>query len=813
VADKFYISQGWEFRLVSSYDFELNPDQKKLMEKWLPANVPGTVHTDLLTGKKIPDPFYSDNENELAWIDECDWEYRTSFTVDSAKFDELVFEGIDTIADIYLNDTFLLTASNMFVAYHLNVSGKLLNGTNRLRIVIKSAKRFSTELEQRHGKLPVELESHRVYLRKAQYSFGWDWGPAFPTAGLWKDVYLEKTPPFWFSNVKFVTEKIINNSAYLRLNYDLKGDLEFFKYVAVKIENGSYRYEENVENIEEENNVVRIQIENPELWFPNGYGAQNLYTLTVIAVNKADEIIDEYKRDVGIRTVELKLEVNGKSSFQFIINGKPVFIMGVNWIPADSFLPAVNNAKYETLLSLSKEANINMVRVWGGGIYEEEIFYDTCDKLGLLVWQDFMFACGAYPEHDEFINNVKSEINSQISRLRNHPSLAIWCGNNENEWIWFSKYSSSLSDMPGHKIFHKIIPEILEGEDPERPYWPSSPFGFDEDPNAFSSGNTHQWEIWSNWVDYTDVAEDKSLFVTEFGFQSPANIDTINSVIPAESRMIESEIFKFHNKQVDGPERLNFFLEKHLPVIKEWEDYIYLTQLNQAFALDSCLRNWKMNGITNGAIIWQLNDCWPVSSWSVIDSHLAPKLSYHFVKNIFEPCIINFFNDRGKINVHLQNMNENSFSGKVKIFIVESEKGIVDETYLEISVDGNSEQILSSISGIENKDKNILVGRVLDKDNNLLHTVCYKYYPWKNYKLFQPNIEIGKYNKDGEEQFRLTSDHPALFVDLYCPGVQFSSRGFIVMPDEEVYVSAVNKSLNDIEKNDIRIFSLNDYLK
>ena len=811
---KFNISNGWEFKLASSNGFELDSHQRELADKWLPAIVPGTVHTDLLANKIIPDPFYSDHEKKLAWIDECDWEYRTSFSAGSGKYDQLVFEGIDTVADIYLNDTLLLTADNMFVAYKLNVSGKINEGTNTLRILVKSAKRYAIQLEEKYGKLPVELESHRVYLRKAQYSFGWDWGPAFPTAGIWKNVYLEKTSQYSFTNVKFVTEKLEEDTAHVKITYDLRGDLKDLKYVSVKFKNRTYKYEGKVDIINNENNTVSIRIENPELWSPNGGGPQNLYTLTLIAVNKAEEIIDEYKKDVGIRTAELKLDVNDKHSFQITINGRPVFIKGVNWIPADLFLPRVNNSKYEELLALAKDANINMVRVWGGGIYEEDIFYDTCDKLGLLVWQDFMFACAAYPEYEEFINNVKTEINYQVSRLQNHPSLAVWCGNNENEWIWFSKYNSSLSEMPGYNIFHKIIPELLESADPDRPYWPSSPFGFDEDPNAFNSGNTHQWEIWSNWVDYADVAEDKSLFVTEFGFQSPSNIDTLNSAIPVESRVIDSEIFKFHNKQVKGPERLNYFLEKHLPVKNEWEDYIYLAQLNQAFALDTCLRHWRTNGITNGSIIWQLNDCWPVSSWAVIDSELNPKISYHFVKNIFSPCIINFSNSTGQIEVQIQNKGDSSFTGRVKIFSVRSDSGSVEETYAEdISVDGNSEQVLSSLSGIEIKGENILVGRLVDMNNNLIHTCYYNSHLWKNYKLHQTNINIVKSAKDGKEQFKFTSDYPAFFIDLYCPGIKFSNRGFSIIPDEEIYVSAVNKSLKEVEASEIRIFSLNDYLK
>ncbi len=809
-----YINHGWEFRLASSHEIELDSSIGISKDKWLPAVVPGTVHLDLLTNEIIPDPFYSNNESRLRWIDECDWEYRTSFSAVAGKYDKLVFEGIDTVADIYLNDSLILTANNMFVGYVIDISGRLLNGTNTLRILLKSAKRYAIGLEGKYGKLPVELESHRVYIRKAQYSFGWDWGPAFPTAGIWKSVYLDKTPDCSFSNVKFITEKIENNKANLKVSYDLIGEVNVVENVYIKLEKGHFIHEEKVNGVFNQDNILFFHIEDPELWYPNGCGPQNLYKLTLLATDKNGGQVDEVYRDVGIRTIELKLEINGKPSFKFYVNDKPVYMKGVNWIPADSFLPRITAEKYETLLSLAKDAHINMVRVWGGGIYEMDIFYDTCDKLGIMVWQDFMFACASYPEYEPFIENVKTEVIFQVSRLINHPSLAIWCGNNENEWIWVSKYNSKVQDMPGYRIFHEIIPGLLEKADPSRPYWPSSPFGYDNDPNDFNSGNTHQWEIWSHWVDYTEVAKDRSLFVTEFGFQGPANIDTLNSVIPHNERVIDSEIFKFHNKQVEGPERLNFFLEKHLPQTEQWGDYFYLTQLNQGFALDACLRHWRTNGITGGSLIWQLNDCWPVASWAIVDSELNPKLSYYFVKNIFEPCIICYSVNNGFVDVRIQNKSELTFQGKVEIIIVETDLGNKQVKLVEeISIDANSEFVPVSLSGITCNDKSIIVGRLYNDDLNLTHTSYYKHNCWKNYKLAQPDIEIELFDKGSSKQIKLRSDRPAFFVDLFCTGFRFSDRGFSIMPDEEVYISFLNKSYDESDKYNIRIFSLNEYLK
>ena len=270
--------------------------------------------------------------------------------------------------------------------------------------------------------------------------------------------------------------------------------------------------------------------------------------------------------------------------------------------------------KYETLLKYAKDANMNFVRVWGGGIYENEIFYELCDELGLLIWQDFMFACASYPEHKEFMKNVEDEVEQNIERLQHHPSIALWCGNNENEWIWHQEMKTSYKEMPGYKIYHEVIPDILKAADPERPYWPSSPFGSDDDPNAYSSGNRHEWGIWSKWIDYSEVKNDNSLFVTEFGFQGPANKKTFEKYLSKNKRYSQDPVFEFHNKQVEGPERVFKFLSGNLPIKTEWEDFIYLAQLNQALALKTCLERWRINWpVANGSIIWQLNDCWPVA--------------------------------------------------------------------------------------------------------------------------------------------------------------------------------------------------------
>jgi beta-mannosidase len=582
----------------------------------------------------------------------------------------------------------------------------------------------------------------------------------------------------------------------------------------VSLSNHDTFNEQNIPITSSSKNKISFIIKKPKLWWPNGEGEQNLYLLKVKLV-KENIVLDEIQKNVGIRNIELVLKENNKSTFKFRVNNKDIYSKGVNWIPADSFLPRVNKKKYSELLMLAKQANMNIVRVWGGGVYEDDEFYNICDELGLLVWQDFMFACGSYPENDNFIANVSEEVTQNVLRLQHHACLALWCGNNENEWIWHQEQKTSYKKMPGYKIYHRIMPAILRKIDPSHPYWPSSPFGNNEDPNSFESGNTHQWNIWSRWIDYTEVANDKSLFVTEFGFQGPANKDTFEKYLPIKNRNVSDQIFEHHNKQVEGPERIIKFLSGHLPINTEWDDYLYLAQLNQAFALKTCLEYWRTNGRTNGSIIWQINDCWPVSSWAIVDSDIKPKISYHFVKNSFAPQLIYFTNDGIRIKIHLLNQNHLSISGKLKITIIDSSSGmIVSEQNQKVNTKIRTIIEISSmlIKQLPANNNWILTAVLLDESNN---TVCKNYYtlkPWKHIKLEKPQLKIKVKNKKNSTSLIIKSKNPVFFIDVYYPNLTFSDRGFYLLPEEQIEIQIKESKSNSFKASDFKIYSLNDYL-
>ncbi len=811
---RFYLKDNWQFKIYPKGRVTV-PINK--IKKWMPAIVPGTIHTDLLNAGFIDDPFKEGNEYRYEWISKCNCIYKTEFKYPTTFKDssdiKIVFEGIDTVADIYLNKTFLGRVEDMFLKYEFSVRSFLNHGKNILELHFISPVNYGIEREKKYGKLYAALNSYRVHIRKAQYSFGWDWGPVYPTSGMWRPVYLLAEDKAVIRSTKFITERLTKTKAFLNIDFKLHLHSKQQLKAVVSLSNEDKKYSKEIIIGNQNQYNVQLIVSNPKLWWPNGYGEQNLYDLRISITDKSDKVLDEVNKQVGIRKIELKLNQKDKQTFLFRINNKVIYVKGMNWIPADSFLPRVNGKKYQKLLAYAKDANANMIRVWGGGIYENDEFYDECDRLGLLVWQDFMFACAAYPEDKEFIKLISEEIIQNVERLRNHPCIAIWCGNNENEWIFYREMERSYKEMPGYKIFHQVMPALMKKTDPDRPFWPTTPFGFDKDPDSQTSGNRHQWDIWSNWIDYSKVKNDFSLFVTEFGFQGPANIETFNKVLPAADRKIQGAAFEYYNKQIEGPERVIRFLAGHLPLRLEWEDFLYLAQLNQGLALKTCIEHWRTNKITNGSIIWQLNDCWPVTSWSLIDSEIKPKISYYFIKNIFSKSIIYFRKSGTNLKINLLNEGEKE-NVIFEMIIVNSNNGeYLLKTSKRISLDNRKFIGLNNfkISKLENKDW-IIIATIYDNNRNIIHRNFYLEKAWKHVELPQPRIKFNLMKNSGKNNIIITTDKPAFFIDVYHPGITFKDRGFIMLPGEEKNLEIIeaNKS---IKKNLIKIYSLNDYLK
>ncbi len=635
------------YRNLSSENWTFNKQNETKKHK---ASIPGTVHTDLYENKLIPDPFYGANEKQLQWIENENWEYESTFSLSEKEISneniELEFDGLDTYATVYINGKLVLEADNMFRKWIISVKNHLKKGKNHLKIVFLSAVQKGKE---EASKLSYTLpEKERVFVRKAQYQFGWDWGPRFVTAGIWKKVQLK----FWNSatieNIKF---------SQLELN-DKKAILEFTTEIYVsKAKTIQLQINEKAEtfHLKKGTNKVKMpyEISNPKLWWCNGLGDPNLYPFSIELYQK-EKTLDKKKLNIGLRTIELIQEndQHGKS-FYFKLNGKSVFMKGANYVPPDSFLPRVPDATYFSLVENAKKANMNMLRVWGGGVYANDEFYNACDANGILVWQDFMFACAMYPGDEKFIKNVKQEVIDNVNRLQNHPSIALWCGNNENDegwhnWGWQKQFNYSKADSTQiwndyKKVFHEMIPNTLDSLLPKEKnvYWPSSPsigWGRKE---SLTQGDSHYWGIWWGKEPFEIYEKKVGRFMSEYGFQGMPNLETLQKVMNKEDLNFTSEAFKNHQKHPTGYETINEYMERDYVVPKDFENYIYVSQLLQAHGMKIAIEAHRLaKPYCMGSLYWQLNDCWPVTSWSTLDYNGNWKAAHYQVKDSFAPIFL-----------------------------------------------------------------------------------------------------------------------------------------------------------------------------
>ncbi len=638
------LNGSWKFKAIDHYK-RLPREHHKVL-RWMNGYVPGTVHTDLLAEGIIDDPFYRMNENAVQWIESQQWLYARDFTINPKflKCDQvhLVAEGLDTYAKIWINGRSVGKTSNMFVEHRFEVKKYLRGGRNRMEILFDSPTIHARNLERRHGALQVALEPHRVYIRKAQYSFGWDWGPKLTTSGIWRGISLKSLTGGRLLNPFVKVLSIARNSALVEVSVAVERYNDHPYTVRTNLAGEKWCAE--LDTIVKGRTVkFRARITNPELWWPNGYGKQPMYR-ALFTLLQDGKVLHQVESPFALRSIELvqQPDIEGRS-FLFKVNGIKIYCKGADWIPGDSFLPRMNGEKYETLLRRARDAHMNMIRVWGGGIYEDDCFYALCDRLGLMVWQDFMFACGEYPEEKSFLKAVRDEAEFVVTRLRNHPSIVIWCGNNECEWLYCMQHPNKIPDhMRGSKIFRDLLPQVCKFLDGTRPYWRSSPFGHGF-PNAETNGNHHQWAVWSSWKDYPEYEHDRGRFVTEFGFQAPPNKRTFDEITIAADRYPQSRVIEHHNKQVEGTERLLRFQAAHFRLSNTFSGFIYQGQVVQADALKCAAEHWRRRKFrTAGSLFWQLNDCWPVSSWSIIDSALRPKAAYFAAKRFFNPLSLSF---------------------------------------------------------------------------------------------------------------------------------------------------------------------------
>ncbi|WML29829.1 glycoside hydrolase family 2 protein [Neobacillus sp. OS1-32] len=660
---------------------------------WMTTKVPGDVHSTLIEHKLIDAPFYGHNDLKCQWVEEKVWWYRSTFEfhADISQEDryELIFDGLDTFATVYLNGIELGSTENMFISHTFEVTRELRHGKNVLAVKFDPVHIHVKDKVQYYWS---GFSKKRIWTRKAQSHYGWDWGPRLVTAGIWKDVHLEKRTAAKIDAVFAKTTFISADQARVAIELEIEkfhSNKSFEVQVSLVDSDNAVTVTAH-QKIVGKSTVMNLEVPAPKLWWTHDIGTPHLYQLQVVLF--ADGIqIDCRSEDFGIRTIEvMQTDEKGNHRFTFVLNGVKIFAKGANWIPIDSFIGAVPDSRYQHLIGMAKDANMNMLRVWGGGIYEREVFYHECNRLGILVWQDFMFACALYPDYNRnFMANVRAEIIQIVKRLRNQPCLAIWCGNNENDWLYEALAASGEIPHPfyGEKIYHELMPELLAELDPTRLFWPSSPFG-GNDHNSREQGDTHNWQVWHGnieprkfgepqRVDYSvaglsfkNFKNDTTLFASEFGMHASSNRYTLERNIPKEQFFWGSEEMAYRNKDIHHPKGI-LLMEGYTGVPQNLDEYIAYSMLTQAEGLKFGIEHYRRNKPhTSGTLVWQLNDCWPGTSWSVIDYYLLPKAAYHYARKFYSPILLTADHEPGeKIAIWVVNDRLSAYKDEIELAV------------------------------------------------------------------------------------------------------------------------------------------------
>jgi beta-mannosidase len=760
--DRRELSGPWTFRRITRADAPAEP--------WLPASVPGCVHTDLFTNGKIGDPFYRLNEKDQQWIERESWEYQTTLPVDAATLSrgqiELVMSGLDTYAEVFVNGVSVLFADNMFRAWRVDVKPHLKLGDNLLVIRFRSP---IEEVKPAYDHLGYHLpaandqatEMVSMWSRKAPYHYGWDWGPRFVTSGIWRPIALESWDAARLDDVQVFQDRLDANAAELIIKTRVVAARAGRQRLTVTVDGGGPIAQADVDLEAGVNEFgLRGRIDKPELWWPNGLGPQRLYTLET-TLSEGGQPKDSRHTRIGLRTLEVvhERDAAGKS-FTVRVNGAPVFMKGANWIPADSFVTRMTDDRYRHLLQSAADAHMNMVRVWGGGIYEDDRFYEIADELGLLVWQDFMFACSMYPGHPAFVENVRHEAIENVRRLRNHPSLALWAGNNENEaawkgWGWPAKFGLSKTAQDRiwrdyKQMFHELLPSIIKAEDPGRFYTRSSPSANEDRiaANKMGWGDMHYWGVWHAENPYEAYGDNISRFMSEYGFQSFPELPSVARYTARDTDWdIGSPVMLSHQRHPRGNALIKTYLDRDFRRPKDFASFLYVGQVLQGTVIKYAAeahrramgRNW-------GSLYWQLDDCWPVASWSGIDYYGRWKALHYFARRFFAPVLVSPVDDKGTINVWGVSDRRTNAPARLTVRLVDFSGHELTRREQDIVLAANASQIYLSfrkheLLGSADPKKVALVAEIAENGQPLARNVFW-FEKTKDLELPRPDLSL-----------------------------------------------------------------------
>jgi beta-mannosidase len=767
----------WQFRQAGASD-------------WFAATVPGGVHTDLLALGKIPDPFVADNEKKVMWVAEKDWEYRHTFAVDGDLLAEekvlLVADGLDTLATVSLNGRVLGETDNMFRRYEWEVKALLVPGNNELAIAFRSPVAFcAAEDAKRPLKGVTQAIPGGPHLRKAPCQFGWDWGPMLPPIGVWQDIRLEGRSVARLADVH-LRQRHAGGSAAVSAAVTVEsfGDAPLVVQLLLGAPGGGTQ--QATQPISGAGAVLALSVADPQLWWPNGYGDQPLYDVDVVLYSGEREL-DRRTVKMGLRTIELRREPDQwGESFTFVVNGVPIFAKGSDWIPAHTFPTEITDAFLEQLIRDAALSHQNMLRIWGGGFYEEERFYDLCDRYGILVWQDFVFACSIYPlDREDFLANLRQEMVENVRRLRHRASLALWCGNNEMEWGWESwgwaepqldgqqvaalrelaatfppvrsllEAAEQLKPLADWKVlrdaylefFHTTLPQWVAEWDPDGIYWPSSPSSDTpfRNVNGQEQGDAHYWDVWHGRKPFTAYRSQYPRFMSEFGFQALPTLPTVAFYAPESEWNMTSYVMEHHQRSGTGNGLMLSQMTDNYRTAKDFPSLVYLSMMLQAEGIRYGVEHWRRNmARVSGTLYWQLNDCWPVASWSSIDSFGRWKALHYITRRFYAPVLLSL-HDRGPlIDVHVTSDLQQPWDGTVR-WSLETLRGEVleqGEEPLTAGAQADTQVCALDFSALVNEEnsRSLVFVCELRQGEALVATAVSTFVPNKHLELSDPHL-------------------------------------------------------------------------
>lgn len=777
--------------------------------------VPCSVYKTLIEHGKIPDPYYRENEFISTEICDDDYDFSTEFEASAELLGNsrviLRFDGIDTLADVFVNDCFVGSADNMHRIWEFDVKKAVKAGRNKIVVKIKSPNKYIAE---KHAERPLwgvdtTMEGY-THIRKAHCMFGWDWGPKLPDMGIWRNVTLLALSYGRITDVHFTQ---IHNENNVELKCDVNAECSENHIVRLEVTSPDGEIiADKKAGTEHGKCVIKCNIENPQLWWANGYGDQPLYKCRVILENASGETVDEDVKRIGLRTLTISQDKDQwGEEFCFKLNGKKIFAMGANYIPEDQIVTRCSEERTRYLLEQCKKANFNFIRVWGGGYYPDDYFYDYCDENGLIVWQDFMFACSTFLLTDEFRNTVIEEVRDNIVRLRNHPSLGLWCGNNEIESMW---EGWGIPDDPQSKAdyltqFEEIIPEIIKELSPEIFYWPSSPSsggGFNNS-SSNHAGDMHYWDVWHNFKPIEAFRQYYYRFCSEYGFESVPSIKTIETFADENKGDFDlmSPVMEAHQKCVEGNEKIMFYLAQMTRYPYSFKRLIYSSQLVQADCIRSNVEHMRRaRGRCMGSAYWQVNDSNPVISWSSIDYFNRWKGLHYYARKFYAPVLLSVDDsDLLHLVFNISNETMSDFSGKIIWNIRNNraevlEGGEMNAECLQLSACDIGSIDLSMY--LKNRDdmRDKYLEYCLVSENRIISRGTTIFVRPKEFVFLPPKIQYRLNEKEDRFILEFSADNFAKSVclDLNDGDCIFSDNWFDIHGNERVRVEIMKSDIN-----------------